>query len=86
MLTVGDTVNWSNGWGMDFPKKAKVTSIEETDEVREKYGKDVQQIPWSRKDYCTVDLDNGHWAYGEQIEPLQEDEMEHDEAGRTYSI
>ena len=70
MMKVGDTVMWRGCFGMDAPKPAKIESIEETQQRRSKYGDAVSEIAWSRKDYALVTLDNGHWAYGEQLSPV----------------
>ena len=70
MMKVGDTVMWRGCFGMDAPKPAKIESIEETQQRRSKYGDAVNEIAWSRKDYALVTLDNGHWAYGEQLSPV----------------
>ncbi len=69
MMKVGDKVMWRGCFGMDAARPAVIEAIEETEHPRTKYGWGVQQIPWSRKNYALVTLDNGHWAYGEQISP-----------------
>jgi hypothetical protein len=76
MLHVGDAVAWRGAWGSEAPRRAVVRSIEQTYHPREKYGTQVQEMPWSRvrKNYAVVDLDNGHWAYGEQIYPILQDQ------------
>jgi hypothetical protein len=51
-------------WG-----EAKVTGIELC-QNGEKYGIDMPKIFLEDKDRCTFDLDNGHWAYGYQVEPV----------------
>jgi hypothetical protein len=71
MLRVGDRVRWRGAWGSQPARLAVVTSIDETDRPHEKYGREVQELPWARvrADYCTVGLNNGHWAYGSQLDP-----------------
>lgn len=73
ILKIGDTVSWRGSWGMERPADAKVTRLEETPFPRTKYGKEVAQIPWQKvfDNCCVVTLDNGHWAYGEQIIPTR---------------
>lgn len=72
-LKVGDRVEWRGGWGHDSPQIAVVESIDEV-EPGEKYGNAVQAMPWHMvKERAVVSLDNHHWAYGRQIEPLKED-------------
>ena len=46
---------------------AKVTGIELC-QNGEKYGIGIDKIFLEDKDRCTFDLDNGHWAYGYQVE------------------
>lgn len=67
-LTIGDRVLWRGGWG-DLPARhATVIGIERVQQG-EKYGTPVRALPWaSVKANAVVSLDNGHWAYGYQIE------------------
>lgn len=68
-LTVGDTVKWRGGFGNESAKDAKVQGIEKC-KPGSKYGNQVDSIDWSKVDRSVVvDLDNGHWAYGDQIKP-----------------
>lgn len=71
-LKIGDSVIWRGTWGADPPKEAVVTGIELTEGVREKYGHAVETVFWTtvRDNRVVVSLDNGHWAYGEQIKPI----------------
>ena len=66
-LKIGDEVNWRGAWGSEAPKNAVVLSIEITNGG--KYGRSVNSVGWTRvRDRnVVVTLDNGHWAYGEQI-------------------
>lgn len=70
-LKVGDEVLWRGGFGMDAPRKAKVEGIEIT--RGDKYGDPVDEVEWSEVygRNVTVDLDNDHWAYAEQISKLR---------------
>ncbi len=66
-LKLGDTVKWRGGFGRELPIEAKVESIEIC-KVGSKYGRDVKSVDWDKvKRNVVVTLDNGHWAYGEQI-------------------
>lgn len=69
-LKIGDEVNWRGGFGRDAKKKAKVEAIQITNGG--KYGDDVEEVEWSkvRDRNVVVDLDNGHWAYAEQISKI----------------
>lgn len=66
-LKVGDTVSWRGSWGNDTPKNAKVEAIEIN--CIGKNGTNVEEVNWDfvNSRSVMVDLDNGHWAYGNQI-------------------
>ena len=66
-LKIGDTVLWRGGFGSETAKLAVVEGIEITGGY--KYGDSVEEVPWSEvyDRNVTVDLENGHWAYAEQI-------------------
>ena len=66
-LKIGDTVLWRGGFGSEPAKLAVVEGIEITNGG--KYGDSVEEVPWSEvyDRNVTVDLENGHWAYAEQI-------------------
>ena len=49
--------------------EAKVTGIELCKDGS-KYGIGMDKIFVEDKDRCTFDMDNGHWAYGYQINPI----------------
>jgi hypothetical protein len=68
-LKVGDEVMWRGGFGSEPPRKAKVIGIELC-RAGEKYGEPRESVDWSKKDRIVVDLDNGHWAKGHQIDPI----------------
>jgi hypothetical protein len=71
---VGDEILWRGSWGKDPAKITKVTGIEVC-EGRSKYGEPVNSIEWkgvlNGDVNITVELSNGHWAYGYQITPLK---------------
>lgn len=66
-LKIGDKVHWRGNWGMGKPEVAVVESIEVTKGGKE--GDSVCEILWSKmyNRNVVVVLDNGHWAYAEQI-------------------
>jgi len=70
VLRVGDTVQWSGGWGRDASKDARVIGIEIV-VPGEKYGVAVREVEWERMAEVVVDLDNSHFAYGYQISPKE---------------
>ena len=64
ILHVGDTVLWRGTFGEDSEKEAIVIGI-----AKGKNGYTIPEIEWDKfknRDYI-VDLDNGHWAYADQI-------------------
>lgn len=48
--------------------EAKVTDITLCEKEGDKYGIGVDSIYVDLKDRCVFDMDNGHWAYGYQVE------------------
>lgn len=64
ILKVGDTVLWKGSWGQDLEKNAVVLKIEVGDHCTS-----IDEIPWSQTNdrSIVVILDNGSWAYGNQI-------------------
>jgi len=68
-LKVGDTVRWRGLWGEAQEKRAEVTGIE----IRciGKYGIKVAEASWADvKKHGVLSLANGHWAYGYQVNPI----------------
>lgn len=63
LLKIGDSVLHSNAWGSKPATFATVQNIKFNES-------DINQIPWDQVDSnLIVYLDNGHWAYGDQIKP-----------------
>lgn len=71
VLTVGDTVWVRGNFGTDAPHRDVVLGLQVTRGRREKYGRAVDAVSWDRvrNNYVVVDLESGHWAYGEQVTP-----------------
>jgi len=67
----GDVVIWRGGWGTQSPKKAIVVRMELCENEREKYGELIDAIDLKDKNRAVFSLDNGHWAYGYQIEVVE---------------
>ncbi len=72
LLKRNDEVLWAASWGTEPQKKATVTEITLLDYKGAKDdGVEVEQINWELvPEWVVVTLDNGHWAYGYQLEPL----------------
>ncbi len=70
MLKVGDKVLWRGGFGTNAPREAVVARIEAG--CQGKYGYMVPEVSWDevRAGGVVVDLKEGPWAYGDQLEPL----------------
>lgn len=73
-LRVGDEVEWRGSWGGDAPRRARVMAIEVLDGTSDKHGLDTDEVAWEPARDFIVDLDNGHWAYGTQLAPVQRKE------------
>ena len=74
VIKTGDEVMWRGSWGDDKPEKTIIECIERTEHEHEKYGDEVDEVPfvngnWNFPFCCT--LKNGHWAYSYQITPLK---------------
>lgn len=68
IIKIGDTIRWRGAFGYDDPKTAKIIYLELCENEHEKYGVPVEFISIKDKNRTIFDLDNGHWAYGSQIE------------------
>ena len=66
-IKIGSKVMWRGSWGSDPAVEAKVERIEETQEPHEKDGREVAFIDFEDRERSVIDLDNGHWCYGDQI-------------------
>ena len=55
---------------MDKPTVVEVKYIQRSEYKRDKYGVEVDSVPFSEREYCVFDLNNGHWCYGEQIDSI----------------
>lgn len=69
-IKIGDTVVWKGCFGLNAPLSAKVTGMELTAFPRCKYGHKVKEVSLEavKANLVVFSLDNGHWAYSEQIE------------------
>ncbi len=69
-IRIGTSVSYRGCFGTEKPTIVKVLGIERGKYKREKYGTKVTEVPFSKREYCVFDLDNGHWCYGEQIDKI----------------
>ena len=66
MLKVGDKVLWAGCWDHEPQKEVTVTGLEINRCGKE--GDPVDSASWEVvKETGIVSLDNGHWAYGYQL-------------------
>ena len=74
-VKIGDTVNLRGVLGLTLPCYTKITGIQITDYPREAYGTEVDEVDSSLIDQNRVvfDLQNGHWAYSDQIELIEKE-------------
>ena len=70
LIRVGDTVFCRSGCGSETPQPVTITHLELCAEAGDEWGVPVSELPWSEKGRAVMNLSNGHWAYGSQIEPL----------------
>jgi hypothetical protein len=73
VVKVGDIVKWCGGFGMFAAEDAVVEGMEITQIPRDKYGINASEVDASlvRQNRVLFTLDNGHWAYSDQIELIR---------------
>ena len=69
-IGIGTKVIYRGCFGMFEPKEVEVKAIWRSEYKRDKYGDDVDSVPFSEREYCTFMLSDGHWCYGEQIDSI----------------
>ena len=69
-LKIGMKVIYRGSWGYDAPSETTVEYIELCDMEGCKYGEPVDEVSVEDVHRCCVDLTNGHWAYGYQIDEI----------------
>jgi hypothetical protein len=77
-IKIGDEVMWRGNFNHAPARVAIVTRIEITPYLRCKYGESVPEVQASQKDYCVFVLSSGHWAYGEQIDTINQEAIAED--------
>ena len=78
-IKIGDKVVWRGSYGDADPKTAVVDGITITERPYDKHdGKEVYSVKYStlKEGRAVIDLDNGHWAYANQIAPVGHDPKE----------
>jgi hypothetical protein len=87
ILTVGEEVMHRDGFGSDPPRKARVKQIEILHTGNPDDGEIVKEILWTdltrSPRAALVILDNGKWAYGDQVDRINTDYPKL-EVGRRY--
>ena len=74
-LKVGDKVMWRGAWGQEPAKEATIESMSLCPKGS-KHCRDIKSADWNTvkghgRGQILVDLDNGHWAYGDQLDPIK---------------
>ncbi len=77
-IKVGDEVAWRGSYGADEPEAAKVEGITLSVSPYSHVGEEVFSVKHCtlREGRAVIDLDNGHWAYANQVAPLGNDPKE----------
>lgn len=68
-IMIGSRVRYRGNFGSGPSEITKVKGIEVCEEG-DKYGIPVDSIPFTEKDSCVFDLEDGHWCYGDQIDKI----------------
>ena len=66
-LRVGSKVLYRGAFGLGEPTVVTVTEIELCEGPHEKDGEPREEVDMTDVGRCCLTLDNGHWAYGEQV-------------------
>ena len=66
LIKRGSQVVYRGGFGRDSQTIAVVTGIEVTEDVRQKYGDEVDTVALDANYVLT--LNNGHWCYSDQVD------------------
>lgn len=80
-IKIGDRILYRPDFGGGVQTEAEVTGIEVC-EYGEKYGEPVDEYTGD-PERLTLDLDNGHWAYGEQVDEVLGQQAANTRAGRA---
>ena len=70
LIHIDDYVSYRPGFGADAPRPAKVQGLTLTKEPRDKYGVDAKKVSVDEiiENRVVFSLDDGHWAYSDQID------------------
>lgn len=70
VLTTGDYVLWHVPGAENLPPaRVRVASIEIENQEGSKRGDRVDSVEWNTTETVLLDLDNGRWAYLNQVKP-----------------
>ena len=79
IIKIGSKVMYRGSFGIGFPEKVTIESIDMCEKEGDKYGDAVESIDWDMKNYGCFTLSNGHWCYGRQIDLLLDEEEPEEE-------
>lgn len=68
LIKRGSQVLYRGGFGRDAQTVASVTGIEVTENARQKYGDEVNEVTLDA--HYVLTLNNGHWCYSDQVDGL----------------
>ena len=69
-VKVGMKVGYRGCFGSGPYEEVTIEGIELCEDEHEKYGEIVDEVDANDLYRCCLDLDNGHWAYGYQVERI----------------
>ena len=70
IVKLGMEVVYRGSFGSGAKANAKIEDIELCDNEHEKYGIPVEEVHFKDLRRCVVNLSDGHWAYGYQIDEV----------------
>ena len=69
-IKVGMKVVYRGSWGVGARTKSKIIGMELCEGIHEKYGEEVDEVSVNDWERVVLDLADGHWAYGYQLEEI----------------
>ncbi len=72
LIKIGTEILWRGTWGRDEARLVSITEISLCENEGDKYGIPMQEVWVKDKDRCCFTLSNNHWAYGDQLDVIEE--------------
>jgi len=70
IVKIGTKVRYRSAFGFGNDVEATIVDIELCDHQHQKYGEIVSEVDVDNLYRCSITLDNGHWAYGYQVDEI----------------